>query len=431
MIAERRLVGTPAEAAPFWFRGQQHSAVKRFWHGTQRVIAPAETLERVRPHFRRLGLTRLANVTGLDRIGIPTILSIRPNSSFLSVDAGKGFTVEAAMASAAMECVERYHGENAVASEFRASYEEVAETRPTIPFDLLPLARDAHFAPRQPLEWTTGWDLIAQREVAVPVPLVRLQQRHLHGRGLTPFQTGSNGLAAGNNLLEALSGALLECVERDAVACHRIASERGGGPIPRVRLDTIVDPQVRDLLRRFERAEVGVVLFDCAVDTLVPVYMAYLYDRVSRHIGIYRGYGAHLDPAIAMIRALTEAVQARVIFVAGSRDDFFRHNYLSMKQGDDVSAIRDLERIPATVDGRHCRSSATATFQGDLQILLDRLRQIGISQVIVFELTEAPFTVAAVRVIVPGLEGYMFDYYAPGSRARAFTELRKAEVTKL
>jgi ribosomal protein S12 methylthiotransferase accessory factor len=429
-VAASTLGTSPAAALahpPIRFRGQSHTARKEFWEGTQRIRSPAETLEIIRPYFRRIGLTRLADITGLDRIGIRTVLSIRPNSAYLSVDAGKGFTLEAAMVSAAMECVERFSAETAELPCTRASYERMAAEHDIVPFGRLPLAKHALFRPTWSARWTLGWDLIAQRDVAAPTLLVAMDSYYVRQSELNPFQTGSNGLASGNNFLEAVTGGLLELVERDAVACQRVAWERLARPIPRVRLDTIEHPAVRDLLERFATAVVTVVLFDCTVDTGIPVYMAYIYDERSRHVGIYRGYGAHLDPGIAMVRALTEAVQARSIFIAGSRDDFFRHDYLRLKQGDDAASIQRLQKVPAEVDARARASLATETFEGDVTVILDRLRAVSIDQAVVFDLTKPGFDdVSALRVIVPGLEGYMFDYYTPGPRALAFlAELRR------
>jgi YcaO-like protein with predicted kinase domain len=243
--------------------------------------------------------------------------------------------------------------------------------------------------------------------------------RNLH-EVVQPFQSGSNGLSAGNTFLEAVEGGLLEVVERDAAACRRLAWDRYGRSIPRVRLETITHPLVLELLERFERTGVAVVLFDCTIDTAIPVYLSYLYDRQSRHIGIYGGCGAHLDPGIAMVRALTEAVQSRLIFIAGSRDDFFRHSYLRLKHDDDAATIARLEAIPALVDARHTVSSATPTFEGDIHVILERLRAAGLTQALVYDLTLPGFDVSAVRVIVPGLEGYLFSSYAPGRRALAF-----------
>src|SRR2546428_3897868 len=58
--------------------------------GTIRHCSPQETLARGRPLFPMFCITRLANVTGLDRIGIPRWLWIPPNARCLSVSQGKG-----------------------------------------------------------------------------------------------------------------------------------------------------------------------------------------------------------------------------------------------------------------------------------------------------------------------------------------------------
>jgi len=416
----------PAPDAPVRFRGVAHSARKRFWDGTQRVVPPAETLSRIRRNFDEIGLVRLADVTGLDRIGIPVVLAVRPNSRYLSVDAGKGFTLEAAKASAAMEAIERYSAETAVLDGFRCPLDEARRHCEVVPPERLALARGAIFNPRLPVRWTLGWDLLGEREVAAPLLSVTMYQALLPGE-VNPFQGGSNGLSSGNNFLEALNGGLLELVERDAVACQRVAwSAVADFPSFRVDLATVESPLVRDLLERFARVGVGVVLFDCTVDLGVPVYMAYIYDRVNRHVGMYRGYGAHLDPAIAMVRALTEAVQSRLVFITGSRDDYFRHDYLRLKQSDDALQVAQLEAIPATVDARARHSLATESFEGDVGVILDRLRGAGIGEVLVYDLTGPGFEVSALRVMVPGLEGYMHDNYTPGPRARAYVEAHRS-----
>lgn len=402
---------------------REYGAVKRFWKGTQRTIAPEETIERVRPHFGRLGLTRLANVTGLDHIGIPVVLSVRPNGPSLSADAGKGFTVAAATASAAMECVERYHGETARLPEFCASYERAAGEHAIVPFERLMRVRATHFTPRLPLHWTIGRDLMQERDVAVPAMWVRLDKKGTAGAIPPPFSSDSNGLSAGNNLLEAVAGGLFECIERDAITCWRLAWGSGHPP-PRVRLDTIEHAETCELLERCERAGVAVVLFECTVDTQVPVFMAYLYDKVIRHVGLYSGYGAHLDPGVAMVRAITEAVQGRLIYIAGSRDDFFRHADLRWKLSDDAAAVRDIEAMTPTLDARVLPSLATPTFDEDVEVLLARLRAVGIEQAVLFDLTQPGFDLAAVRVVVPSLEAPESEFCVPGERARAFVRRR-------
>src|SRR5581483_7854239 len=84
-----------------WLEGHKYTG-----EGTPRGAATAETMARLRPHFGTIGLTRIAHVTGFDRIGIPVTLAIRPNSPDIGANSGKGLTREAAEVSAAMEAFE-------------------------------------------------------------------------------------------------------------------------------------------------------------------------------------------------------------------------------------------------------------------------------------------------------------------------------------
>ena len=75
------------------------AGLKSYRLGTHRTLAPEETLARVEPHLRTMGITRVANVTGLDDIGIPVVMVVRPNSRSISVSQGKGIELAAAKAS--------------------------------------------------------------------------------------------------------------------------------------------------------------------------------------------------------------------------------------------------------------------------------------------------------------------------------------------
>ena len=390
-----------------------------------RAVPPHETLERIRPSFGTVGLTRLANLTGLDRIGVPVTLAVRPNGRVLSNAAGKGLTLEAANASAAMEAIEIYHAETVRLPVVRRPYEELVAERATIPIAALPRARHAIFNAHIPERWVLGWDLVQQEEVPVPLTLVSLVADHGWTSTWSPFQGGSNGLASGNQFLEALCAGLFEVVERDAVVCHMVAWEQVGHAIPRLRLETIRFALVQDLLARLSAARVKPLVFDCTVDTGVPVYLAYLYDEVERRAGIFRGSGAHLDPEVAMVRALTEAIQARAVYFAGSRDDLLRRGLLSLQIHDDYRAVQLLESVPPMVDAGELTSQATPMFEADVQIVLRKLRRAGLDRVVVLDLTHPGFDVSVVRVIVPGLEGYRFDNTLPGRRAHDFSASRR------
>lgn len=397
------------------------TAAKRFFVGTHRTATPEETLHRVRPHLAACGITRLADITGLDRIGIPTVIAQRPNSPTLSNSAGKGFSLAAATVSAAMEGIEIFHAEALALPHVECPWSALpADER--IPADTLALMCNGPFRGDQPEAWVWGWDLLNQKRVAAPfasVGMLHPPMKSSHARAM--FATGTNGLASGNHLLEAIAAALYEVIERDAVACWKAASAANGWPMPRVDLATIESPVVRDLLARLRAAGIEPLLFDVTSEAAVPVFSSIVYDREIRHGGMHRGYGAHLDPAVAMARALTEAVQARVVVAAGSRDDIFRRELLHIQLADSTQQIAGLESIPPTVDARRHVNRATRTFEEDVALLLAALRAIDTRQAIVFDLTRPDMDIPVVRVLTPGLEGYGFENYRPGPRTRAFT----------
>src|SRR4051812_1626364 len=84
--------------------------------GAHRTRPLADTIAAILPLLPAMGISRVANVTGLDFLGIPVAMSMRPASLGLSVQQGKGLSLEAAMASAIMESVESFAAEQAAPS---------------------------------------------------------------------------------------------------------------------------------------------------------------------------------------------------------------------------------------------------------------------------------------------------------------------------
>jgi ribosomal protein S12 methylthiotransferase accessory factor len=279
---------------PIVLRGVPLRARKTFFEATHRTVAPPETLARLTPHLETVGVTRIAGITGLDRIGIPTVLAQRPNCPTLSNAAGKGISLVAATVSAAMEAVEIYHAENLRLEVIDASWDALPSDA-RIPLAALPLNRLALFRAEKRYHWVEAWDLISQRPVFVPYASVAMgpapDHRPLIDR---PFAMGSNGLAGGNHLLEAIAAALYEVVERDAVACERLRTISMPSTSRRVDPSTIEDGPVVELLTRLDAAGFQTALIDCTIDTAVPCYTAWLFESQQRHTGGARGYGAHI-----------------------------------------------------------------------------------------------------------------------------------------
>ena len=86
-------------------------ASRKKWstNGTSRIRPAKETLEKVVPISKQIGVTRLADITGMDVLGIPNFSAVLPGTEdYIWVYSGKGPTREHAMASALMESIERY-----------------------------------------------------------------------------------------------------------------------------------------------------------------------------------------------------------------------------------------------------------------------------------------------------------------------------------
>ena len=84
-----------------------------FFKGTHRIIPPSKTIKNNESKIKTAGITRITEITHLDRIGIPVFSAIRPTAQDggISIYGGKGITPEHAKASAMMEGFERYSAE--------------------------------------------------------------------------------------------------------------------------------------------------------------------------------------------------------------------------------------------------------------------------------------------------------------------------------
>ncbi|MEA3333350.1 MAG: YcaO-like family protein [Pseudomonadota bacterium] len=397
--------------------------------GSPHSASFAELYEKVQPFCDRIGLKRLSDITGLDRIGIPVVNAVRPNVCGMSVSHGKGVTLEGAKGSALMESIERYHGFNAELKPFNCSYEELSRNHNTIPLSRMALSKRSVFNSRLPEKWVMGWDIVGCREVAVPLSLVLMGYSPY---GLDSFFQSSNGLAGSLKFIETLTQALFEVIERDALACqHRLMRvQKQAFPLARVRLETIGSPLINDLLLKIEKAEVLAALFDCTVDSGVPTYECFLLDRKDPDMIMCRGMGTALDVETAMIRTITEAVQARAVYLSGCRETFFMAEMMPSRLQNVSASIASLDQYSQSsqspcrfVDAGERVSIKTSSFEEDINICLEKLQNIGIEQVIVVDLAEEGSSFSVLRVIVPGLEGVEeLINYAPGSRAKKIME---------
>ena len=288
--------------------------------GTIRQCRPEETLKRIEPLFSEMGITRIANVTGLDNIGIAVSVAIRPLSRSLSVSQGKGLTQVLADVSAAMETIEHYHSEYPPSPAFTGSYDTLKQhydlvDPKSLPPGSFPEGFELHSLTTH---WLRGTNLITNTPFYVPSYVCNLDTSITLKERLAVACT-SNGLASGNTMVEATLHAIYEAIERDAIATPELGNE--------IDIDTIDGP-ASGLIQQFKKAAISVHVWEQPTEVGIPVYRCTICaEGTLRGLVPFGGFGAHLSRQIALCRALTEAAQSRLTIISGSRDDRYPSDY--------------------------------------------------------------------------------------------------------
>jgi len=379
-------------------------------------MPPAETLERIKSVIPEVGITRVADISGLDRVGLPVFSAIRPSAAdgAISVYAGKGVTELEARVSVIMEAVERFSAEveNFKQQLLFDSYENLSGDHSTLnPADLI---LPGHLSSDTKIEWYPSWDLLNDEEVLVPANAVFHPYRPHQGRWQL-FRSNTNGLASGNVIEEAIFHGLMEVVERDAVSIAEINRDPGIGL-------NVGAGQVGDIIKKFEAQGIRVQLWWVPTDTGTPSIVAASDDEKMRDAALLvMGAGSHTDPQIAALRALTEVAQSRATQIHGAREDTDRESVARSIGYERMKRLNKhwLAEPGETLELDAIETSATDSIDGDIRLTLGRLSDVA-DRVIVSDITVSAIGVPAVRVIIPGFEVFFLDRERKGKRARGW-----------
>jgi YcaO-like protein with predicted kinase domain len=389
--------------------------------GTHRCQSLAQTIDRVWRLAPVMGITRVANVTGLDVVGIPVVMVSRPNSRSVAVSQGKGIDLASAKASGLMEAAELYHAETATLPLRLATYEELRFKHQIAEIEDLPRGGGSHFHSNLRILWCEGHDLLNGDDVLVPYEMVHMNYTIPLPDGHGCFTASSNGLASGNTLIEAISQGICEVIERDAMALWKVRKKKGANG-NRLDLESVDDAACRETLAKFERAGLSVAVWDITSDIKIATFacLALPLDDVTMwHCSVAAGYGSHPAREVALLRALTEAAQTRLTLISGLRDDFRGDTYEQLLDPDVIKSKRKEVRHSApTRRFSEVPSRNEEIFEKDVNWELKCLSKAGLQRVVVIDLTKPEFGLPVVRVIVPGLEPIPASGYSPGRRAR-------------
>lgn len=398
------------------------TAPKRFIAGTHRTVSPEATMDRVRPFLPRMGITRIADVTGLDILGVPVVMVTRPSARSISVSQGKGLTLAAARASGVMESIEHWHAEHIQLPLKLGTVNELRGRHRLLDVRGLSRLSVVEYHDNLRLFWVAGLDLVAGAPTWTPFEVVHTDYMLPLLAASGAFVMSSNGLASGNHQLEAISHAVCELIERDAATLWQL-SGRDHQRSTRVDLSTVDDPNCRAILSLIEDADVVAQVCDVTSDIGIAAFSCALVDREPnshRPIAPMFGFGCHPTRSVALLRALTEAAQSRLTVITGARDDV---RPLGNGPGEDLRAacrfLAESSEETAMRDFHQAPDYEGATVDDDVAWEIDRLRAAGFHQIVAVDLTRSELGIPVVRVVIPGLESlYDIPGYIPGARAQ-------------
>jgi ribosomal protein S12 methylthiotransferase accessory factor len=242
--------------------------------------------------------------------------------------------------------------------------------------------------------------------VWVPFQLVHTAYTTRMRWDLIGFAASTTGLASGNHILEAVSHALCEIVERDASARFSALPDEAARDARRLDLRTIDDGDCRAVLERYRRAGVDVAVWDVTSHVGIAAFECLIAERdddPARLLSSARGAGCHPAREVALLRALTEAAQSRLTIIAGSRDDMSRSDYASWRDPVNTTRWRGEAVDRGSVAFTSVPSVESDCFEEEVALILDAVARAGCERVVVIELTRPEISIPVVRVIAPGL----------------------------
>ncbi|HST42214.1 MAG TPA: TOMM precursor leader peptide-binding protein [Conexibacter sp.] len=407
--------------------------------GGHRTRRPAETLARLRELISPItGIVgAIEPVSGFG--GMHVFSAVHPQAPVVTRpqgrtlgrkggSMGKGFDADQARVSCLGEAVERYSG-GFFGDEprRRARYEEIAEI--AIHPDRLLLFSDAQhaaaetaragggdpqaadavparFDATQAIDWVPVSSLVdgATRWLPAAYAYFGYGASDVGGYRGAPFCVAdSNGCAAGNTREEAILQGLLELIERDAcgIAWH------DGTPRPAIDLDSFGEPAFTRAREAFAARGRELHVLDLRVDTEVPVALAVTWNRADG-LGTRFALGCHLDPRIAVSRALSELAQ---LVLDDPAADAALGEELFAEQSIDAQPHLQATEGPA-LTASALPSFTRETIAAELTWCCELLAARGLD-VLVLDQTRPEVSFPVVRVTVPGLR-HFWRRLAPG-----------------
>jgi ribosomal protein S12 methylthiotransferase accessory factor len=417
-----------------------------------RVKSLEYTLAKIIPICKEIGVTRISDITCMDKLYIPNFSAILPDTEdSIWVYSGKGITKQHAKASALMESIERYCSLPSTYSKsfIHGTYVELSKIYKKVlhPNEVVEPVEPIYNDKESIIDYVLGFDLLKNEDVLVPAQLV-FSKFSAKSPSINVFPySHTNGLASGNVLEEAICHGLCEVIERDAISIADLCSssipysilenitkslknaDYGSYLINQIPEDKFVDDSniypdvtiseiveefepIKFLVRKFTDAGISLLIKDITQkDIGIPTFVASSVEWITKDYGYFaKGYGTHPDSRIALIRAITELSQTRAVNIHGARDDLKKIQY---RDNDEIYK-RKWQFITSSTHTNNNKNIAFSEIKtyikkdilDDIKLILNKLKKAGLKRAIVVDLTNPNVGIPVVRIIVPGLETF-------------------------
>ena len=269
------------------------------------------------------------------------------------------------------------------------------------------------FDPEAKIEWSPLWSLSRQEARWLPTAFCHYDYPQPADKNFCV--ACSNGCAAGNTLEEAILQGFLELVERDSVALWWYNRVRRPG----VDLASFDEPYLSELATYLAGRGREMLVLDITADLGIPVFAAWSRRTDSPREEIVLGFGAHLDPRIALLRAVTEMNQMLSYLLQVPPDKVFSEHVT------DEETVHWL-KTATTANQPYLLASADApprkledfptAFSDDVADDVRRCQSLVEGQgleMLVLDQTRPEIGLPVVKVVVPGLR-HFWARFAPG-----------------
>ncbi|MCR5756097.1 MAG: YcaO-like family protein, partial [Acetatifactor sp.] len=272
---------------------------------------------------------------------------------------GKGINKRQAYFSASFEMFERlsarYFGEKEM---IRGSYKELGNLCADIS-SMTKIVKGVNtvyeqFDSLEPIDWVWGYSLTGECPKLIPASLVYLSRNYYYGN-FAPI--GSSGMSAGATIKDAILQGLFELIEHDAWMIGQANTVR----LPIVKYDGLHNKELGEVIEKIRAKGFRVISRDYTNTIGIPVIRTWISNPNDYANYAFSGFGASIDPEIALERSVTEAVQSRASvheaevdeycspdmeYLISARDGLFSLFYFEQKDIKPIGKQKDISEMP-------------------------------------------------------------------------------------